>query len=542
LNRETGTFTRSRQNFLAIAEKLIYSQWAGESGEGIAMTEILCAWLGKTDVAESGKGKEGSGPIHCALKDRRFDRLLLLSSQDTDTTNQYLNWLGHVLPIPVHPFMVDLPDPTVYDKIYQAASNALKECRAARKESLNFTFHLSCGTPAMGAVWIILANSVEPAGMIQTTSETGFREVHFSFAVETDFLAKLTGHKQAELVRSLTRKPDSLEMFGGVEWQTPAMQDLLAKARHLADFETHPILILGETGSGKEELAKYIIKLSSKSRQKVVPVNCGALPPSLAEAELFGHVKGAYTGAIFDRPGYLEQADKATLFLDEIGEMPHDIQVKLLRALNDKQITRVGGVKPIKVDFRLISATNRDLTDEVAHGRFREDLFYRISGTPLKLPPLRERTLDILPLAELLLRQINEHHSIQPNYTAKTLADDARQVILEYRWPGNVRELHTTLNSAAIWGSKDAITAADLRSAICEIRKIEDVLNCPLGNGFALQEVLDTVERRYLVRALEQSGGNLSKAAELLGFATIPTFTNRAKAFGLHSPKPRSES
>ena len=506
------------------------------------MNEVLCAWLGKTDMYESGKGKQGGGPIHCALQTGRFNRLLLLSTQNEENTTLYNRWLTKQVNIPVTLHKVELDDPTQYDKIYEAARKALLEYREKRSEDLSFTYHLSPGTPAMGAVWIILANSLEPARLIQTTSETGFREVHFSFKVENEFLAKLTGHKGGELARSLVRKPERMEMFGGVEWRSPAMKDLLSKANHLANYDSIPILILGETGTGKEELAKHIIKLSRNSRREVVAVNCGALPQSLAESELFGHVKGAYTGAAYDRAGYLEQADKGTLFLDEIGEMPHDIQVKLLRVLNDKKITRVGAVKSIETNFRLICATNRTLTDEVAQGRFREDLYFRIAGTVLKLPPLRERTLDIIPLAELLLQQINEELSVQPSYGPKTLAPDARQAIMAYRWHGNVRELRSTLASAAVWAKNDVITAADLEGAICQIRKEEDILNCPLGDGFALQKVLDSVERRYLVRALEQSGGNLSKAAELLGFLTIPTFTNRAKAFGLHTPKARPDT
>ena len=312
------------------------------------------------------------------------------------------------------------------------------------------------------------------------------------------------------------------------------MHRAILRARRVAPRSV-PVLIEGETGTGKELMARAIHRASPRRERPFVTVNCGALPPELVESELFGHEKGAFTGADRLRKGYFEAADGGTLFLDEIGELPAPAQVKLLRILQEGKVVRVGATRPIGVDVRVIAATNRTLTQEVAENRFREDLYYRLAVAVLKLPPLRDRTGDLGLLIDRLLDQINEESAHEPGYRDKKLSASARNILLRHSWPGNVRELLNTLRRAAIWSDGETIEAEDVREAILPAprRQGEEILDRALGEGFSLPDLLANVARHYLARAMEEAAGNKSRAADLVGLASYQTLTNWLSKYGV---------
>jgi len=283
--------------------------------------------------------------------------------------------------------------------------------------------------------------------------------------------------------------------------------DVLRLAETVAPTDS-TVLIQGESGTGKEIIARYIHELSSRGDKSFASINCGALPESLLESELFGHVKGSFTGAIKDKVGLFAAASKGTFFLDEIGETTPATQVKLLRVLQHREVIPVGATDPMPIDVRLLAATNRDLDDEMRRGGFRSDLYYRLNVISLHLPPLRQRADDIPLLAEYFLSRIAELRQEAP----KTLSDDARDALLNYGWPGNVRELENALERAVILTSKDEIAVAALPERVTE--RVSEPL---VADRAPANPTLDAVERAYIMWVLQSEGGNKSRAAEVLG-------------------------
>jgi transcriptional regulator with PAS, ATPase and Fis domain len=275
------------------------------------------------------------------------------------------------------------------------------------------------------------------------------------------------------------------------------------------------VLISGETGTGKEVAARALHLSSSRSASRMVAVNCAALPDHLLEAELFGHTKGAFTGAINARVGLFEQAHRGTIFLDEIGEMPLPLQAKLLRVLQEREIQRIGSSEPLSIDVRVIAASNTSLLEAVANRRFREDLYYRLNVVALRMPALRDRPSDIPELAEHFLHKISEH---EPAWR-KQLSPQALDLFLRYSWPGNVRQLEHALESAcALSGARSILYPGDF-DLPAEIQGSEfgslSSLDVPEG-GINFEELMTGIERRLLERALAKSGGNKARAASML--------------------------
>ncbi|HZS43767.1 MAG TPA: sigma-54 dependent transcriptional regulator [Blastocatellia bacterium] len=272
------------------------------------------------------------------------------------------------------------------------------------------------------------------------------------------------------------------------------------------------VLVMGESGTGKEVVARFIHQRSPRSKNAFVAVNCGALTETLLESELFGHMKGSFTGAIADKKGLFEEADDGTIFLDEVGEMSPALQVKLLRTLQEGEVRRVGGNRPIKVSVRVIAATNRNLEQEVKEKRFREDLYYRLSVVTLVVPPLRERREDIPLLAAHFIEQ-----SFQRTHVRRTIADDTMTILMAYDWPGNVRELENTIEHALLYARGNVITPADLPEKFWSLKpaKIPKAQN-KLVEMFQDLPSLDELERRYLIYVLESVRGNRTRAAEIM--------------------------
>ncbi|MFR0674521.1 sigma-54-dependent transcriptional regulator [Enterobacterales bacterium AW_CKDN230030176-1A_HGKHYDSX7] len=300
----------------------------------------------------------------------------------------------------------------------------------------------------------------------------------------------------------------------------PASRHLLDLASRVARSDS-TVLVAGESGTGKEVLARYIHRRSARAEQPFVAINCAAIPDNMLEATLFGHEKGAFTGAIAAQPGKFEQAQGGTLLLDEISEMPLALQAKLLRVLQEREVERVGGRKPIALDIRVLATTNRDLAAEVAAGRFREDLYYRLSVFPLRLLPLRARSADILPLAERLLAR----HVGKMRHAPVRFSDAARQELLAYDWPGNVRELDNALQRALILQQGGVIEAADF----CLDGKVpappvapapavaDEVAGAAVPSG--LEHDLRRHEFQMILDALRAERGRRKEAAGRLGIS-----------------------
>ena len=282
--------------------------------------------------------------------------------------------------------------------------------------------------------------------------------------------------------------------------------DVLALAETVAPTES-TVLLSGESGTGKEVLAQYIHRLSDRADQPFFSINCGALPESLLESELFGHLKGSFTGAVKDKDGLLVAANGGTFFLDEIGEMSAATQVKLLRAIQEREVIPVGSTEARAVDVRIIAATNRDLEEEIRKGTFRSDLYYRLNVIQLRLPPLRERRDDV----ELLARHFLERLARREGGEARTLSEEVLQLLREYDWPGNVRELENALERAAVvaGGGIEAHHLPDRVRERPEVRLVEDAT--------PPNPTMEVVERAYIHWVLQAEGGNKTRAAEVLG-------------------------
>ena len=297
---------------------------------------------------------------------------------------------------------------------------------------------------------------------------------------------------------------------GSLVGKSRAMQAIMDMVRRIASARTS-VLITGESGTGKEMIARAIHEEGVRASKPFVVVNCGALPPQLMESELFGHEKGAFTGASQKSEGLVRAADTGTLFLDEIGELPPELQVKLLRVLQERKVRPVGSSRELAVDIRVVAATNRDMEADVEAGRFRSDLFYRLNVIRLELPPLREHPTDIPPLTDHLV----EKHCALAGRRRLSVSPEARRWLLEQPFPGNVRELENVVERAVTLARGDVITVEDLPRA--SRTPVHDPAAVELGEGFCIDEYLARIERRILTRSLEQAGGVRTEAAKLLG-------------------------
>ena len=320
---------------------------------------------------------------------------------------------------------------------------------------------------------------------------------------ELDVLVRKAGEK-GQLVRdnvALRARAPGAEPFAGILTRNAGMQDVLRIVDRVAPTDS-TVLILGESGTGKELVARAIHERSNRAERPFVPLHCGALPREVFESELFGHEKGAFTGAVSAKPGLVELADGGTLFLDEIGEIDPDMQVKLLRALETGTFFRVGGTRPRRVDVRVVAATNRDLAEAMRHGQFRQDLYYRINTITVTLPPLRDRPEDIPVLAR---------HFVESNaaYGIRRLGDRAQALLERYTWPGNVRELLHAIERAVILAKGEEIEPGDLPP------EVAGSAVAPTAAASAAAS-LTSMERQHIVSTLRQVGGHRGKAAALL--------------------------
>ena len=499
---------------------------------------LLISWIGNTDLrVASGELKNSLGPLGQAVRDRPFGQVHLLSDHPAQETKSYVAWLRRQTSTDVVTHTVKLSGPTEFSEIYEAAVRVVHGLSRSQDSPPRFVYHLSPGTPAMAAVWILLAKTIHPGELIESSQQHGVRTVSFPFDVSADYLPHIV-HSDEDITRLTQGLPPEVAEFGAIVHRSPEMKRLIAEARVIAVHDV-PVLIQGESGTGKELISRAIHKSSSRASGPFIEVNCGAIPADLVEREFFGHTKGAFTGAHEANVGYLEAADGGTLFLDEIGELPLPAQVKLLRTLQEKAVQRVGATKPKRIDIRVIAATNRNLADEVAEKRFREDLFHRLAVGVLRLPPLRERSGDLNLLIDHALARINSEGAAKPGWVHKKISAAARNLLAQHPWRGNVRELFNTLSRTAIWSTGETIDADAVRRAMfaiqCTAGADNAILNRPLGNGFSLPDVLGEVAQHYLSRAYSESKGVKSQAYGLVGLPNYQTFSNWLKKYGVET-------
>jgi two-component system response regulator AtoC len=351
------------------------------------------------------------------------------------------------------------------------------------------------------------------------------------FKVDEVVMALRKAEERESLRRENRRLRDQLRHlegesnFAGMVGKSQALQQVFELATKVARYNT-TVLITGESGTGKELVARGIHFASPRRDHPLVPVNCGSIPETLLESELFGHVKGAFTGADRNHKGLFKEADGGTIFLDEIGELPLPLQVKILRVLQESEIRPVGSTATSRVDVRVVAATSRNLEDEISRGRFREDLFYRLNVMPIKLPPLREHPEDIPPLCRYFIDRFNK----QLDLSVKGVMAGAMAGLIGQQWPGNVRELENIIERAMVLsngemlGPEVLIDHADRRDndSICLDEQI----------GFSLKKAKKIWERNLIVRALAATGGNRSRAAAMLELS-FPSLLNKIKAYDI---------
>jgi two-component system, NtrC family, nitrogen regulation response regulator NtrX len=310
-----------------------------------------------------------------------------------------------------------------------------------------------------------------------------------------------------DLQEENARLKQSIDAPFEIVGKTPVMRALMEKIEKVATTPAR-VLITGDNGTGKELVARALHRMSPRAAKPFVEVNCAAIPGELIESELFGHMKGSFTGAISDRAGKFEQANKGTLFLDEIGDMSLAAQAKVLRVLQDNVITRIGGAKPISVDVRVIAATNKTLENEIAAGKFREDLYYRLNVVPIHVPPIRERREDIPTLAQYFAATLSAREGIPP----RTFTQDALERLSSLDWPGNVRELRNTVERLLILAPDSQISARDI-DRLAGQRALDDAGLATLTQCRTFEEFKDAAERAFLLNKLREFDWNVSETA-----------------------------
>ena len=517
---------------------------------------VLAAWIGHNDMRAmavdlpAGQRHEilqklggptpaagEVGPIKSLTNCRQFDEIRLLSNYAAAWEKAYAEWLGGGVNL-VH---VDLKNPTDYGEVFAIADRELAKLKADKTWAETDLFiHLSPGSPTMTAIWLLLGKTRYPATFYQTyKGKAWVTDVPFNLAV--DFAPEVFRQADAHLQHLASQSPGEIEGFQQIVGESRAIRLAVGRAQRAA-IRNLPVLILGESGTGKDLFAKAIHESSSRRRGPFVAINCAAVSRELLESELFGHAKGAFTGAERDRKGAFEEAHAGTLFLDEIGECDGEMQAKLLRVLQPppdddpcrRSFYRVGESTERQSNVRVIGATNRDLLAAVNEGRFREDLYYRLAVISINIPPLRERQGDIPRIAAHLLERINrQFEQEEPGYSHKSISDSANVFVQNHAWPGNVRQLYNVLAQAAVMSAGPVIGKDEILDAIGEMPSQRpaagNLLERPLGQDFNLQKLLNDIQRHYLRRAMEEASGVKSKAAKLLGMANYQTLDAQLK-------------
>jgi len=483
--------------------------------------DILLTFTGFQDPYTMGlvDKEEQPGPILSLVSEKSFDKIILFSTLRTDkntfATKEALQASHKNLDIEVRDLV--LQDPTDYFAI-------LKELRLNVRNicddtpQANFFISVTSGTPQMHACWILLAASGEIPAHIINVRPPQFVSKDFPLITEvdltsTDFPAVRSKVTEIEILENNILDIETAITQLGIVGDHPLMRKALEMGAALAPSAA-PIFLLGETGTGKELFARFVHRLAERPFDCFVPMNCAAIPKDLVESFLFGHKKGAFTGAISEQTGKFDQADGGTLFLDEIGELPVSTQAKLLRVLEDGQVEPLGDKRPHKVNVRIIAATNKDLGRAIRDGQFREDLYYRLNVGEILIPPLRERRSDIPKIALHILDKVNR--SLRK---PKRLSTAALTRLQNHSWSGNVRDLENVIERSARLARQEVLDADDLM--ISEPVTYADPLAAlpEPSKNFSLEQYISSARKQLVLRAVELANGNQSEAGRLLGIS-----------------------
>ena len=489
---------------------------------------ILISWIGANDLkaCAAEDAKQTPGPIAATLQAESFDSVELIYNYPEERVRPYLEWLQGRVTVPIKAAYAKLSSPVNFGEIYVEAD---KHLARQSSDKTQISILLSPGTPAMQAVWILLGKTKYPCSFYQSSLEQGVEKVDIPFELSAEYIPPLA-LTEKDFGRLSEAGVPVNAAFNDIITRNPLMQTLKSRAQVLSEHDV-PVLIYGETGTGKELFARAIHNASKRSKGPFIPVNCGAIPPELVDSVLFGHKKGAFTGAATDKPGVFERADGGTLFLDEFGELEPNVQVRLLRVLQEGTYTPVGGTVEKQVDVRLVAATHRNLMELVAEGRFREDLFYRVAVGVLHLPPIRERQGDLTLLVDSLMQSFKVKGLVRDD---KEISSSAKNLIFKHAWKGNVRELQSTLMRAVLWSSGEAITATDIQQALFEMPIAEDsLLARDISQGIDIKEIIGQISADYIRRAMDYTGHNKKRAAELLGFKNYQTLNNWMEKYNI---------
>jgi len=508
---------------------------------------VLLSWIGAQDpwIGPGGRtaGKlqhfdtvrpDGArdGPILSFLGHAdRFDVLYLLVDPSIAETGA-VEALGQEL-VTRHPGLkvlfkhVPIDDPRAYDPLYRHMLAACKEASDSHGTEADYNIFLSPGTPQMHAIWVLLSKTLFLATTWQGSDQPGRPRAE---------VAKIPFDIEAQIIeparQEATAAPPDLGSIGFI-YQSPKTAQILEMLVRVARRTDLPILIIGERGTGKELLARIAHQKGQRPNGPFVPLNCSALPEQLAESELFGHRRGAFTGANCTKPGVFEVAQGGTLFLDEIAELALGTQAKLLRVLQEKAVRRLGDNNELSVDFRLVAATNRDIRTMVTENTFRADLYDRVNGVTIQIPPLRERSEDIAPLIEHFLQVANKGARLKKIRGAR-LAPGASTRLLRHSWPGNVRELAVTIERLVGMADGGTIKTRDVDQALLQSSGGLGTLasiDADLRPGRGTDDILEDVKRE-LYRQAQHKWGNQPRIATALGI-TQQAVSQRKKHLGL---------
>ena len=484
--------------------------------------EILMSFVGMQDPYSHKGGGGNPGPILTLVKDRAFSKVFLLHMPDSESVNRARNTASALVSLSTSarpstvPLAID--DPSNHEQLMAALRtwwNALP-----KEPDAEYFISVSSGTSAMHAAWLLLSAADEIHANILYTRDPRHVtegqplvcEINPRSPVFPQILPRISLAEVAQPAARQQSEPlagEQYDLAKNLIGKSAAFRTSVDLALKFAATD-HSVLISGETGTGKERFARLIHKGSKRAHGPFVAMNCAAVPANLIESILFGHVKGAFTGADRDKEGFFEEAHGGTLFLDEIGDMPLEMQAKLLRVLQERRIRRVGGTGDVLIDVRIVAATHVDLLKSIRNGRFREDLFRRISILPINLPPLRQRRDDIPDIAQAILDSENSSCSIQKSFSSKAL-----EKLLAYSWPGNIRELESVVILGHVISDGQVIDAQHLEFFPSSSR---DEMALPVFTaGFSVTEFLNKYRYRIYTEALRQAGDNQSRAGRLLG-------------------------
>ncbi len=381
--------------------------------------------------------------------------------------------------------------------------------------------------PAAAVVMISGHGTIETA--VRATKLGAYDFVEKPLSLEKILVTVRNAVRQGRLLEKTRILSEQLVGDEEIIGECPPIQSLRSQILRASPSDAR-VLIFGENGTGKELVARMIHRHSARRDEAFIEVNCAAIPEELIESELFGHVKGAFTGATETKKGKFDLADEGTLLLDEVGDMSLKVQAKVLRVLQEQTFEPVGGATTVKVDVRVLAATNKDLEEEIAAGRFREDLFFRLNVIPIKVPPLRERGDDVMRLAEHFAAQFARRYG-QP---AKTFTGAAAGALTAYHWPGNVRELRNIVERLVILVEKERVDLADLPAVVRGGARDD---GGPLPDYPSLKDGREDFERRFILKKIQDAGGNMSRAAELLGLERSSLY-RKMKQYGIRSEEP----